>query len=240
MPGVRRMAALALAASLATGAGCRDESHESDDMTEQRHEMVRAQIQARGIQDPRVLDAMRDVKRHLFVPSESTEDAYEDFPLPIGEGQTISQPYIVALMTELLETKPTDHVLEVGTGSGYQAAVLSRLVADVYSIEIVKSLSDIAAKRLDLLGYDNVHLRVGDGYNGWAEHAPFDAIIVTAAPPEIPQTLIEQLADGGRMVVPVGTNYQELLLIEKEDGETSKRVITAVRFVPMVKGKPTQ
>ena len=240
MPGVRRMAALALAASLATGAGCRDESHESDDMTEQRHEMVRAQIQARGIHDPRVLDAMRDVKRHLFVPSESTEDAYEDFPLPIGEGQTISQPYIVALMTELLETKPTDHVLEVGTGSGYQAAVLSRLVADVYSIEIVKSLSDVAAKRLDLLGYDNVHLRVGDGYNGWAEHAPFDAIIVTAAPPEVPQKLIEQLADGGRMVVPVGTNYQELLLIEKEDGETSKRVITTVRFVPMVKGKPTQ
>ena len=147
MPDVLRMAALALAASLATGAGCRDESHESDDMTEQRHEMVRAQIQARGIHDPRVLDAMRDVKRHLFVPTESTEDAYEDFPLPIGEGQTISQPYIVALMTDLLETKPTDHVLEVGTGSGYQAAVLSRLVADVYSIEIVKSLSDVAAKR---------------------------------------------------------------------------------------------
>ncbi len=237
MPGARRVAVLALAASIATGVGCGDESHEGDDMTEQRDEMVRAQIQARGIHDPRVLDAMRDVKRHLFVPSESTADAYEDFPLPIGEGQTISQPYIVALMTELLDPKPTDRVLEVGTGSGYQAAVLSRLVADVYSIEIVKSLSDIAAKRLDLLGYDNVHLRVGDGYNGWAEHAPFDAIIVTAAPPEIPQKLIEQLADGGRMVVPVGTSYQELLLIEKNRGEIKKRVITTVRFVPMVKGK---
>jgi protein-L-isoaspartate(D-aspartate) O-methyltransferase len=235
--GARRMAALAVAASLATGAGCRDQSHEGDDMTEQRHEMVRAQIQARGIHDPRVLDAMREVKRHLFVPTESSQDAYEDFPLPIGEGQTISQPYIVALMTELLDTKPTDQILEVGTGSGYQAAVLSRLVADVYSIEIVKSLSDVAAKRLDLLGYDNVHLRVGDGYDGWPEHAPFDGIIVTAAPPDVPQKLIDQLADGGRMVVPVGTNYQELLLIEKNDGETSKRVITAVRFVPMVKGK---
>ncbi len=199
--------------------------------------MVRAQIQARGIHTPRVLDAMRDVKRHLFVPSESTDDAYEDFPLPIGEGQTISQPYIVALMTELLDAKPTDHVLEVGTGSGYQSAVLSRLVADVYSIEIVKTLSDVAARRLDLLGYDNVHLRVGDCYNGWDEHAPFDGIIVTAAPPEIPQKLIEQLADGGRMVVPVGTGYQELLLIEKKDGAIHKRVITAVRFVPMVKGK---
>ena len=237
MHGARRMAALALAASLSTSGGCRDRSHESGDMTEQRHEMVRVQIQARGIHDPRVLDAMRDVKRHLFVPSESSEDAYEDFPLPIGEGQTISQPYIVALMTELLATKSTDQILEVGTGSGYQAAVLSRLVADVYSIEIVKTLSDVAARRLDLLGYDNVHLRVGDGYNGWAEHAPFDGIIVTAAPPEIPQKLIDQLADGGRMVVPVGTRYQELLLIEKNDGDIKKRVITAVRFVPMVKGK---
>ena len=160
-----------------------------------------------------------------------------DFPLPIGYGQTISQPYIVALMTELLATRSTDQILEVGTGSGYQAAVLSRLVADVYSIEIVKTLSDVAARRLDLLGYDNVHLRVGDGYYGWPEHAPFDGIIVTAAPPEIPHKLIDQLADGGRMVVPVGTSYQELLLIEKNDGDIKKRVITAVRFVPMVKGK---
>lgn len=153
-------------------------------MTEPRHEMVRAQIQARGIHDPRVLDAMRDVKRHLFVPSESFEDAYEDFPLPIGEGQTISQPYIVALMTELLDAKPADRVLEIGTGCGYQTAVLSRLVADVYSIEIVKALSERAAEQLEAQGFSNTHLRVGDGYNGWPEYAPFDGIIVTAAPPE--------------------------------------------------------
>lgn len=206
-------------------------------MTEQRRDMVREQIQARGIRDPRVLDAMRDVKRHLFVPDASAEDAYEDFPLPIGEGQTISQPYIVALMTELLELKAEDRVLEIGTGSGYQSAVLSRLAAEVYSIEIVKSLSDRARELLEQQGYPNVHLRVGDGYNGWPEEAPFNDIIVTAAPPEIPRNLLDQLIDGGRMVVPVGTNYQELMLIEKKKGEIKKRVITAVRFVPMVKGK---
>jgi protein-L-isoaspartate(D-aspartate) O-methyltransferase len=206
-------------------------------MTESRDEMVRAQIQARGIHDPRVLDAMRTVKRHRFVPDASVDEAYEDFPLPIGEGQTISQPYMVALMTELLDTRPGDRVLEIGTGSGYQSAVLSQLVADVYSIEIVKALSERAGELLEQQGADNVHLRVGDGYNGWPEYGPYDGIIVTAAPPEVPLQLIDQLADGGRMVVPVGTNYQELLLIEKKDGETKKRVITAVRFVPMVKPK---
>jgi protein-L-isoaspartate(D-aspartate) O-methyltransferase len=206
-------------------------------MTEQRRDMVREQIQARGIHDARVLDAMRDVKRHLFVPDASAEDAYEDFPLPIGQGQTISQPYIVALMTELLELKAGDRVLEIGTGSGYQSAVLSRLVADVYSIEIVKSLGERARELLEEQGCVNVHLRVGDGYNGWPEEAPFNSIIVTAAPPEIPPRLLDQLIDGGRMVVPVGTNYQELMLIEKKSGEITKRVITAVRFVPMVKGK---
>jgi protein-L-isoaspartate(D-aspartate) O-methyltransferase len=228
--------ALVVAAALLASSGCGSRNHESD-MTEQRRDMVREQIQARGIHDPRVLDAMGDVKRHLFVPNTSVEDAYEDFPLPIGEGQTISQPYIVALMTELLDLKAEDRVLEIGTGSGYQAAVLSRLVADVYSIEIVKSLSDLARGRLEEQGYDNVHLRVGDGYNGWPEAAPFNGIIVTAAPPEIPPKLLDQLVDGGRMVVPVGTNYQELMLIEKKNGEIEKRVITAVRFVPMVKGK---
>jgi protein-L-isoaspartate(D-aspartate) O-methyltransferase len=207
-------------------------------MTEERNEMVRAQIQARGIHDPRVLDVMRTVKRHLFVPGDSADEAYQDFPLPIGEGQTISQPYIVALMSELLDTKPTDRVLEIGTGSGYQTAVLSCLVADVYSIEIVKALSERAADELEKQGYVNVHLRVGDGYNGWPEYAPYDGIIVTAAPPDIPDQLTDQLAAGGRMVVPVGTNYQELLLIEKKDGELKKRVITGVRFVPMVKPKP--
>jgi protein-L-isoaspartate(D-aspartate) O-methyltransferase len=246
MRGVRHAAALAIIATLAVlvmTSGCRNRSQErlrsrdDADMTEERNEMVRSQIQARGVDDPRVLDAMRSVKRHLFVPTASVDEAYEDFPLPIGEGQTISQPYIVALMTELLDTKPTDRVLEVGTGSGYQAAVLSRLVADVYSIEIVKSLSERAGEELAKQGYSNVHLRVGDGYNGWPEHAPFDGIVVTAAPPEIPQKLVDQLADGGRMVVPVGTNYQELLLIEKKGSEITKRVITAVRFVPMVKGK---
>jgi protein-L-isoaspartate(D-aspartate) O-methyltransferase len=206
-------------------------------MTESRDDMVRAQIQARGVNDPRVLEAMRTVERHRFVPVESSEDAYEDFPLPIGEGQTISQPYIVALMSELLDTRPADRVLEIGTGSGYQSAVLSRLVADVYSVEIVKALSERAGEELEQQGYDNVHLRVGDGHNGWPEYAPYDGIIVTAAPPEIPHKLIEQLADGGRMVVPVGTSYQELLLIEKKDGQIKKRVITAVRFVPMVKPK---
>jgi protein-L-isoaspartate(D-aspartate) O-methyltransferase len=206
-------------------------------MIEERDEMVRAQIQARGIHDPRVLDVMRTVKRHLFVPGVSADEAYQDFPLPIGEGQTISQPYIVALMSELLDTKPADRVLEIGTGSGYQTAVLSQLVADVYSIEIVKALSERAAEELEQQGFDNVHLRVGDGYNGWPEYAPYDGIIVTAAPPDIPDKLIDQLAVGGRMVVPVGTNYQELLLIEKKDGELKKRVITGVRFVPMVKPK---
>ena len=213
-------------------------AREKDDMSEQRNEMVREQIERRGIRDPRVLQALRDVKRHLFVPEESRPDAYGDYPLAIGEGQTISQPYIVALMTETIEPKPTDRVLEIGTGSGYQAAVLSRVVREVYSIEIVDVLGTAAAARLKQLGYTNIHVRIGDGYKGWPEKAPFDAIVVTAAPPELPQALVDQLAEGGRMVVPVGTSYQELLLIEKAGGKVSKHVITTVRFVPMVKGKP--
>jgi protein-L-isoaspartate(D-aspartate) O-methyltransferase len=208
-----------------------------DDMSEERRDMVERQIEKRGIENPRVLQALRDVKRHLFVPTAERVNAYEDHPLPIGHGQTISQPYIVALMTETIAPKPGDRVLEIGTGSGYQAAVLSRLVKDVYSIEIVEPLGTAAAARLQELGYTNVHVRIGDGYGGWPEEAPFDAIVVTAAPPEIPQALVDQLADGGRMVVPVGTTYQELLLIEKRAGKVTKRVITAVRFVPMVKGK---
>jgi protein-L-isoaspartate(D-aspartate) O-methyltransferase len=208
------------------------------DMTEQRERMVDRQIERRGIENERVLQALRDVKRHLFVPPEEIAQAYEDHPLPIGYGQTISQPYIVALMTESIEPKANDRVLEIGTGSGYQAAVLSKLVKEVYSIEIVESLGREAAERLQNLGYANVTVRVGDGYKGWPDQAPFDAIVVTAAPPEIPQALVDQLAEGGRMVVPVGTSFQELLLIEKKKGgEVSKRVITAVRFVPMVKGK---
>jgi len=231
------LAALMCAAAFAAATGCGAHTRDDPEMTEARSDMVREQIEARGVTDPRVLKAMREVKRHLFVPTASVADAYEDFPLPIGEGQTISQPYIVALMTEMLAPKPGDRVLEIGTGSGYQAAVLSRLVADVYSIEVVKSLSDQARENLAQQGYTNVHLLVGDGYNGWPAEAPFDGIIVTAAPPEVPPKLVDQLKDGGRMVIPVGTNYQELMLIEKKDGKVTRRVVTAVRFVPMVKGK---
>ncbi len=228
---VRRAATLA-AALIAGAALAQDEN----DMTEARERMVDRQIERRGIEDARVLQALRDVKRHLFVPPDDVASAYDDHPLSIGHGQTISQPYIVALMTEAIDAKSGDRVLEIGTGSGYQAAVLSRLVAHVYTIEIVEALGRDATKRLRDLGYDNVTVRIGDGYRGWPEHAPFDAIVVTAAPPEIPTALVDQLADGGRMVVPVGTAFQELLLIEKKDGVVSQRVIAPVRFVPMVKG----
>lgn len=210
---------------------------EQDEMTKKREKMVDQQIERRGIANPRVLEALLAVERHRFVPDVAEEDAYEDYPLSIGFGQTISQPYIVALMTESIDPKPDDRVLEIGTGSGYQAAVLSLLVKDVYSIEIVKDLGEAAAGRLASLGYENVHVRIGDGYRGWPEEAPFDAIVVTAAPPEVPQALVDQLAEGGRMVIPVGTSYQELLMVEKKDGKVAKRVITVVRFVPMVKEK---
>jgi protein-L-isoaspartate(D-aspartate) O-methyltransferase len=216
-------------------------AQDEKNMDDQREKMVERQIERRGVENARVLQALRDVKRHLFVPSGEVESAYEDHPLSIGHGQTISQPYIVALMTEAIEPQPTDRVLEIGTGSGYQAAVLSKLVKEVYSIEIVEPLGRAAAERLKTLGYDNVTVRVGDGYKGWPEKAPFDAIVVTAAPPEIPQALVDQLAEGGSMVLPVGTAFQELMLVEKKKGgEITKRVITAVRFVPMVKGKETE
>lgn len=215
-------------------------AHEQD-MKEQRERMVDRQIEKRGIENPRVLQVLRDVKRHLFVPPDEVAEAYDDHPLPIGSGQTISQPYIVALMTASIDPQPTDRVLEIGTGSGYQAAVLSGLVKEVFSIEIVESLGREATQRLADLGYANVTVRIGDGYKGWPEKAPFDKIVVTAAPPEVPQALIDQLAEGGRMVAPVGTSFQELLLIEKSrGGDVTKRVITTVRFVPMVKGKPAE
>jgi protein-L-isoaspartate(D-aspartate) O-methyltransferase len=205
-------------------------------MADKRMKMVDTQIRSRGVSDARVLHAMETVPRHEFVPKGSINQAYDDHPLYIGHGQTISQPYIVALMTEVLELKERDRVLEIGTGSGYQAAVLSELVAEVYSIEIIEELGKEAAERLRRLGYDNVKVRIGDGYAGWPEEAPFDAIIVTAAPQNVPQALVDQLAEGGRMVLPVGVGIQELLLIEKKDGKVVERHITSVRFVPMVHG----
>jgi protein-L-isoaspartate(D-aspartate) O-methyltransferase len=204
------------------------------DLEKLRDIMVKKQIESRGVRDARVLKAMRDVERHKFVPNQHITAAYEDHPLPIGYGQTISQPYIVALMTELCQLDGTEKVLEIGTGSGYQAAILSFLSKEVYSIEIVAPLGKMAAKRLKELGYNNVHVRIGDGYQGWPEKSPFDVIILTAAPPKIPEKLFEQLKEGGVMVAPVGDFHQELITIEKVNGKMVKRVVTYVRFVPMV------
>ncbi|MBI4465529.1 MAG: protein-L-isoaspartate(D-aspartate) O-methyltransferase [Acidobacteria bacterium] len=204
-----------------------------------REKMVKEQIVARGVKDERVLQEMREVPRHLFVSENLRAKAYDDQPLSIGEGQTISQPYIVALMTELLGAEPDDVVLEVGTGSGYQAAVLSQLARQVYTIEILPALAEEAAQRLQQLGYENVEVKTGDGYLGWPEHAPFDGILVTAAPPEIPSELLSQLKRGGRMVVPVGKSVrsQNLMLLEKS--KTSEdvvgRTVIPVRFVPMIR-----
>jgi protein-L-isoaspartate(D-aspartate) O-methyltransferase len=196
--------------------------------------MVDQQIVARGVRDPAVLAAMRKVPRHEFVPEDLREAAYEDGPLPIGEGQTISQPYIVAYMTEKLELGGGERVLEVGTGSGYQAAVLGELASEVYTIEIVEKLARRAEKDLERLGYENIHVRHGDGYRGWPEKAPFDAIIVTAAPGRVPEPLVEQLAKGGRMILPVGDAYQELILITRDDeGVVRRQRLIGVRFVPM-------
>ena len=183
---------------------------------------------------------MRKVPRHQLVPPEVRDSAYRDHPLPIGYGQTISQPYIVALMTEELELSGDEKVLEIGTGSGYQAAVLAELAGRVYSIEIVEALADRSRRDLEMLGIDNVTVRSGDGYQGWSEKAPFDAIIVTAAPPAVPQPLVDQLAVGGRMVVPVGQHHQELILITRDEEGVSRRRLIGVRFVPMVGEAQTQ
>src|SRR5687767_7238432 len=199
-----------------------------------RQRMVDTQIRARDVRDAAVLQAMARVPRHLFVPEDMKPSAYEDRPLAIGRGQTISQPYIVGYMTEALQLTPAHTVLEIGTGSGYQAAVLAEIVKQVYSIEIVPELADSARRALSAAGYRNVDVRTGNGYLGWPEHAPFDRIIVTAAPPEIPQALVDQLAVGGIMVLPVGTSHQEIVVITKTPtGATQKRTIE-VRFVPMV------
>jgi protein-L-isoaspartate(D-aspartate) O-methyltransferase len=198
-----------------------------------RKEMVSTQIEVRGVRDPRVLDAMRRVPRHLFVPANLRDEAYRDGPLPIGHEQTISQPYIVALMTELIRPEPSMKVLEVGTGSGYQAAVLAECVGQVYTIEILSELGRESARLLERLGYDNVHLRIGDGFDGWPEEAPFDAIVVTAAPAEIPEPLREQLAVGGRLVIPVGRGSQDLVLLTRTAKGFERERVTGVRFVPM-------
>jgi protein-L-isoaspartate(D-aspartate) O-methyltransferase len=196
--------------------------------------MVEEQVRARDVKDPAVLAAMEEVPRHLFVPEAERGEAYADHPLPIGAGQTISQPYVVALMTQLLGLGKGAKVLEIGTGSGYQAAVLSRLASAVYSLEIVPSLGEAAGRTLARLGYGNVHVRIGDGYKGWPEEAPFDAIVLTAAPPSIPEPLLAQLKTGGRMVLPVGTVWQELLVLTKRaDGTFETRDVLPVRFVPM-------
>ncbi len=198
--------------------------------------MVALQIESRGVGDPAVLAAMRQVPRHLFVPPALRVSAYADHPLPIGHGQTISQPFIVALMTELARPTPADRALEIGTGSGYQAAVLSRVVSHVFSLEVDDDLGRQASERLAGLGYVNVTVVQADGYEGLAREAPFDIVIVTAAPARVPQALVDQLAPGGRLVIPVGHHYaQELCVIEKRaDGATSTKTVTPVMFVPMV------
>lgn len=202
-----------------------------------RARMVEQQIASRGVSDPAVLEAMRSVPRHRFAPDHAPELAYSDRPLPIGHGQTISQPYIVARMTELLDPNPTDRALEIGTGSGYQAAVLSRIVDSVYTIEIIPELAATAKKRFVRLGYENVVVKNADGFKGWPTRAPFDVIVVTAAPEEIPPPLIHQLADGGRMIIPVGPTgrTQHLTLVTKQEGEVSTRELSPVRFVPFLR-----
>ena len=200
-----------------------------------RRRMVVEQLLGTGrdITNARVLAAMGNVPRHEFVPERLRSLAYQDSALPIGHDQTISQPYVVAFMTERLEPKPTDRVLEIGTGSGYQAAVLAGLVSQVFTVEIIEDLAQRATTDLKRLGYTNIHVRAGDGYEGWPEQAPFDAIIVTCAPDHVPQPLIEQLKDGGRMIIPVGSGDQELILLRKHGGKLERRAVLPVRFVPM-------
>ncbi len=206
----------------------------SDEYAEKRSRMVVKQIKVRGVRDTRVLEAMNKVPRHEFVPQNEQKYAYDDSPLPIGYNQTISQPYIVAYMTEQLQLSGNECVLEVGTGSGYQAAVLCELADFVYSIEIVEPLCDQAEKTMHDLGYVNFLIRCGDGYDGWQEFAPFDKIIITAAPEKIPEPLINQLKPGGQLISPVGKTYQELVLLTKhQDGEISTKKLLPVRFVPM-------
>jgi len=216
-----------------TGAGAASGPRNEEDMARQRERMVRDQIESRGVTDPAVLAAVRAVPRHRFVPEDVEPTAYADHPLPIGAGQTISQPFIVALMTELAEPAPDKRVLEVGTGSGYQAAVLAECFDRVFTIEIIPELGERASTLLRELGYDNVEVRVGDGFDGWPEEAPFDAIVVTAAPDTIPRPLLEQLAPDGRLVIPVGRGSQDLVVVRRTADGFERRIVTGVRFVPM-------
>lgn len=225
------LTAVALMLFLSIGAG---KQVKADDFQRGRNSMVRNQIQARGVHDRATLQAMRTVPRHLYVPAVQRRFAYQDRPLPIGYGQTISQPYIVAYMTEMIQPDSNQKVLEIGTGSGYQAAILAEIIDQVYTIEIIRPLGEQARSKLEAQ-YDNVHVMIGDGYHGWAEHGPFDAIIVTAAAEYIPPPLLEQLKEGGRMVIPVGSPFQmqHLMLVEKQHGgDITTRSLMPVRFVP--------
>jgi protein-L-isoaspartate(D-aspartate) O-methyltransferase len=197
--------------------------------------MVENQIITRGVSDEKVLSAMLKVPRHVFVGESLKHDAYNDYPLPIGEEQTISQPYMVAMMTELMCLKGNEKVLEIGTGSGYQTAILAQLAGEVYTVEIIEGLSIIAKRLLDDLGYNNVKFKIGDGYSGWEEHAPYDAIIVTCGPSNVPEPLVDQLAEGGKLVIPVGVGYQTLTILEKVGGELKKTESIDCRFVPMTR-----
>jgi len=233
MRGISNIYVILFLSFFACGALSKNSNLTEKELEKRRRLMVEYQIKARGVKDKRVLSAMLKVKRHKFVPEYLWDQAYNDYPLPIGEGQTISQPYIVALMTELLKLKGDEKVLEIGTGSGYQAAILAELCKKVYTIEIIPSLAESAKKRLKKLGYTNVYVFCGDGYLGLKEYAPFDGIIVTCAPPYVPKPLIEQLKEGGRMVIPVGETYQELKVLIKKKGKIIEKSIIPVRFVPM-------
>jgi len=214
--------------------GGRDRRLKKKDFRREREEMVAAQIESRGIKDTRILEAMRKVPRHKFIPHEMVPYAYRDEPLPIGEGQTISQPYIVAYMTEALRLQNADRVLEIGTGSGYQTAVLAEVAKEVYTVELIAELSLRAQEVLGKLEYTNIRFKIGDGSYGWREHAPYEAIIVTAAPDRIPRPLEVQLAEGGRMIIPVGSTLQELVLVLRKGRKFKKRKLLPVRFVPLV------
>jgi protein-L-isoaspartate(D-aspartate) O-methyltransferase len=226
--------ARALLFLLLLGASCKPEKTSAREFAVDRERMVKQQVAMRGVTEERLLTAMRKVPREQFVPEPVRGQSYSDGPLPIGYDQTISQPFVVAFMTEKLRLRPTDRVLEIGTGSGYQAAILAELAAEVYTIEIVEPLGKRAAQTLQRLGYKNVQVKIGDGYQGWPEHAPFDAVIVTCAPDHVPRPLVEQTKEGGRIVIPVGrAGDQTLYLLEKKNGRLEQRDVLPVSFVPM-------